>query len=327
MRIAPALNWVGTPVPTTGRAYPCYEQAVIDIVANRMAAFHETIIPNDAQTAIVAKVLGLMKRAKLQPVGCPKQGARLAQLSQAGKTTITRMIIDAAKQRDVQAGNPSNPYRVLYLELKGASTLKMIIASILKMLGDPHSDKGNFDELLERMIRLVRERDTELLIIDEVQVLDGKTINKSDITDELRALLNMGIVPIFFVGDERAKTFFEKNGKLAARLGAPLELNPMLPKTNAVVAKEFCVKLDHALVASGCLDMLSNLGSTAILNPLLKASGGFIGRICRIVETALEHALMREADYIEPYDFHVAVETYAIPTGFCKTNPFNKREK
>jgi len=327
MNATPNISWNGVPVPRTGHAFPQTDDAAITRTQNAMASFSTICVPNQMQERIAGSILTLTASSAKQAPGTPKKGARLSQLSQAGKTTITKMIMQRIHEANVAAGIEPNPHRVLYVELKGSTTLNMIIVRLLKMLGDPHSEKGNFEDRMDRLAVLVRHKGVELLIIDEVQVLEKTTVNRTAITDELRGFLNAGLFPIFFIGDERSAEFFKDNEKLSARLGMPLELNPIQKRADATFAKTFCTKLDLALVNKGCVTTQSQLGSTAILNPLLEASGGHIGRICRIVENALEHAVSRDADFVEPYDLWLTVEAYAIPNGFCNKNPFDRQEK
>jgi len=322
MKAAPSFSWQGAPVPQTGHALPQTDPETNERAGAVMSKFSKIVVPNPLQDNIVSPVLTLVQSSRLQPVGIPKRGARLSQLSQVGKSKTTEMILEKMREEAFRAGKPYNPHAVLYVELKGSSTIKMILVRLLRELGDPHPDKGNFEDLMERLRRLVIARQVELLIIDEVQVLAKKSTNQIIITDELRGFLNAGLFPIFFIGDERSKEFFESNEKLAARLGSPLELNPIQKISQSRMAKEFCFRFDVALVEKGCMPQLSNLSSAAILNPLIDASGGHIGRISRIIENALEHAVRRHAEFIEPYDLYTTVETYSLPMRYSRTNPF-----
>jgi hypothetical protein len=49
-----------------------------------------------------------------------------------------------------------------------------------------------------------------------------------------------------------------------------------------------------------------------------------MGLSARILQNSLETAIRRNADRIETYDVSKAIDTWAIPGGFCKTNPFTK---
>ena len=147
-----------------------------------------------------------------------------------------------------------------------------------------------------------------------------------DITDELKLFLDAGIVPVVFAGNEESRAFFVKNDQLSARLGAPLELSPLRggQAHDRTLFKTICRNLDHAMKAAKVVRNLSGLDGAAALKGLLAASGGHVGRVCRIVEVAVEHAALRDADQVELYDLSHAVETFAIPQRYTLENPFAK---
>ncbi|RZK03394.1 MAG: ATP-binding protein [Novosphingobium sp.] len=319
-------SWTGVPVPFTGRAAPETSEEAIARATFSTEAFRRIYVDNDVQDAIVASILILMRSCRGLR-GVPLPGRRLSQISQAGKSKIVQALRTRLAALAREHGLEPNPHQVLYLELKGSMTLRMIWTRLLRQLGDPHFNDGNTEDLLQRLAEFVQLRGVEVLVIDEVQVLKGKTVNKVEITDELRGLLNDGIVPVVFIGDERSKQFFEDNEKLAGRLGRPLELLPLDLTTQAKVAKDFCASLDDAMVAAGCTRKSSNLATNAVLNPLLRSSGQHLGRICRIVEAALEHAVQRDADFVEPFDLWHAVETFAIRADYTKKNHFVRKPR
>ncbi|QCB43335.1 hypothetical protein E5673_14785 [Sphingomonas sp. PAMC26645] len=138
--------------------------------------------------------------------------------------------------------------------------------------------------------------------------------------------LDAGIVPIVFAGNEKSKHFFEKNEQLCARLGRPLELTPLTrtEPRDRTLFKTFCRDLDAALVNNGVVRSISGLSDTVPLSGLMAASGGRVGRVVRIVEAAMEHAVSRDADRVELYDLSHAVQTFAMPQRYINKNPFAK---
>ena len=309
--------------PLTGRVTPQYDDAGIARAAAALVVFGTIHVPYPPQQAIAGRIEVLRQRS-LGRRGQPLPGLRLSQLSQAGKTRTFTEYRRQLMSRTLLATGARNPYQVLYLGLEVRVTVKMMCCQILRMLGDPHWDKGNTDEIKQRTREFMHARGVELLFVDEIQHLARESTDRTDVTDELKRFLDMGIVPVVFAGNEESRAFFERNSQLASRLGPPLELSPVdAGETAQLVAfKQFCADLDAAMVSAHAIGASSKLNEPTQLNGLLVASGGHIGRVCRIVEAALEHAVLREADFIELFDLSYAVETFAIPQEYTATNPF-----
>lgn len=313
----------GSPVPQTGHASAQYDMAATLREVTAMKAFKAIVVPHAPQEAVMARIEALRLRT-VGTRGAPLPGLRLSERPQAGKSkTLERYRLDLA-ERMVAEGSEPNPYQILYLNLRTRVTVKMVCQQLLRLLGDPHSDQGNTDQVLQRASEFMAHRGVELLIVDEVQHLSNARNDSNEVTDELKNFLDEGIVPLVLAGNLDSKKFFERNDQLASRLGAPLELSPLDPKMSgqAKLFKAFCINLDNALHASGAVRQLSGFGQSEIVGGLLKASDGHVGRVCRVVEAALEHAVRRDADYIEVYDLSFAARSFAVPQGYVFSDPF-----
>ena len=130
------------------------------------------------------------------------------------------------------------------------------------------------------------------------------------------------------VGNHESRDFFQKNTELAARLGTPLELKE-LEKGSPSGRKmfvQFCERYDEALVARGVTAIPSKLNSAAILEGLLKVSGGHIGRVARLLQEAAPAAAWRGAASIELYDLSNATRQYAMVNKWVDWDPFSHIE-
>lgn len=310
-------------LPTTGSAYPQYDHAgtLREDAARR--AFRGIYIPYEKQSAIMQRIEAL-RLSTTGIRGVPLPGLRLSQVSQAGKTKAFERYKSDLKARMLAEGRPENPHQVIYIGLKRRITVKMLYQRICKELGDNHPEVGNLEVLTQRAEEFLAARQVEFLIVDEVQHLANKRTDSADVTDELKSFLDAGLVPVVLAGNEESKTFFEENDQLAARLGVPLELSPLdvTTKSEAVLFKTFCVRLDEALVEAGAVKRLSNFGAAATVQALLRSSGGHVGRVCRVVGAALDHSARRDAEFVEVYDLAHAVRHLAIPSGWVRDNPF-----
>jgi hypothetical protein len=159
---------------------------------------------------------------------------------------------------------------------------------------------------------------TELLLIDEVQQLMGRSKSRSDVADQFKNLLNLGICPIVFVGDETSTRLFEDNIQLANRTGVPLRLDPIRAeqKGRHPEFKSFCVRLEKQMIANGAIATSGWLSDPLGINHLRKWSAGHLGRVSRIIMEALQHSALRNARTIEKQDVDYAVKHFAMPRGY-----------
>lgn len=285
-------------------------------------------IEHAPQRAVIDELLRYRNDTR-DRLGRPLSGRRLSQYSQAGKSrTMARLKTEMAKERE-ELGLDPNPYQVVIVELDRRMTLKGFYQEVLRNMGDQFWNENVSAKVLENRISdFVRRLGVELLIADEVQHLKRKATDAGEVTDRLKVFLDRGIVPLVLVGDEDSIPFFRANGKLAARLGRPLELAPLDPKLSkgdARLFKKFCVGIDALLVSSGVFLLTSNLAEHATLDALLAVSGGHVGRVSRLVGIAASDAACRGADRVEAYDLSRATREFAIGAGWITEDPFSRK--
>jgi hypothetical protein len=310
-------------LPTTGRALPQYDPAGTARETAAKTFMRDLCLPHPKQSAIMERIEAL-RLSTLGVRGVSLPGLRLSQVSQAGKTKTLERYMSDLRARTQAHGGRLNPHQVVYLGLKRRITVKMLYQRLLTTLGDPHPDKGNLEILVQRAEEFLLKSGVELLIVDEVQHLANSRADSNQVTDELKSFLDQGLVPVVFAGNEDSRGFFEENIQLTARLGAPLELTPtdVSEAAEARMFKTFCKQLDEAIANSGVVARAAGFEHKEILGALLTASSGHIGRVCRIVGAALEHAARRDAEFIETYDLAYAVDHLAVPARWTARNPF-----
>ena len=310
------------PFPATGSATPDFGANHARIAAAN-AFMLDLYVSSPAQEALIDKAQTL-RTSCLGRRGRPLPGRMLLQESQAGKSSIPRELRRRLAAEDVVAGREVNPHRVLHVELKLRVTVKMLYQRILHALGDPESHgRYNLETLMQRCAEFFALRGTELVFVDEVQYIAKTSRDSLEVADELKGFLDQGLVPVIFMGDLTAKKLLGENQRLTGRLGAPLELPPadkrILAERRAY--RTFVDDLDRAVSAgTGC--GLARLKERDVLSRLHRASGGHLGRTCRIVEAALEFACARGAERIEVFDLSYAVDHLAMPARWTDANPF-----
>lgn len=295
-----------------------------------LAACLATWVKHDHQEIVIAQIrayLGSWAMA-LDKESCG--GRRLSQYSQAGKSSTMRRLRKVLAQARQAGGMVPNEYQVVIVTLKKRLTLKGLYRLILKALGDPHYDQERvgMDTLLKRIEEMSVRLGMDLLVIDEVQHLDNETRDATEVLDQLKTFVDEALFPIVFVGDEDSQNFFERNGKLAARLGDPLELRPLQPLSNeddALAFRKFCHNFDKALVGKKAIGKLAGLADPSLLDGLILASGGHVGRVARILQIAVPHAVWRGAETVEAYDLSHAVRSYAMKNSWIDYDPYSTR--
>jgi len=292
-------------------------------IAKKIALFKQIYIPYPPHTELHERCRYLVELGRATR-GRPQNGLRCLAPSGSGKTTaITEFV------RQYHAANPRTLERVpiVSVALERAATPKRLMSSILDYFDDSHSSYGTEQNLKTRVKTCFERFQTDLLTIDEIQHLNYRNSERSDVTDSLKRWLDDGVVPILFLGTEVAEQLFTRNVQLGGRLLPPCDFKPLdfRNPTDRGLLAGYATLLDQAMVAKGILSETSGLNDPWILTCFHVVADGVIGRVSKLVEAALPIALSRGAARVEPYDLALAVDRWAIPNGLAKSNPFLKK--
>jgi len=324
--------------PLTGLRHPDYADDVAQARAERArSAFNSVWVDYGPQSSIINRLV-LFHRQTREISGGAYPGRRLCEATHAGKSSTLEKFRQRLMDAEVAEGRVPNPYQVLIVGLDERNNLKGVYQDILIALGDPNFGDGKEKELRERIRTFFRRFGVELLVIDEVQHLRGVADDnvrsgrarsvadhRADVSDALKRFLDLGIVPVIFVGDHTSESFFQFRPQLAARCGTPLDLAPVLqgsPAERTQDFRNFCRSFDAALFDANAIRMTAGLDGKATLDRLLAVSSGHIGRVARLLGEATEHAACRNAVTIEAWDLLVATRDYAMRVGWIDWNPF-----
>jgi hypothetical protein len=293
-------------------------------IAMKIARFQQIYIPYPPHTEFQKRAYYLVELGRATR-GHHQKGMRVLGPSGSGKSTAADELV-----RQIHARTPRTPDHVpvVLVPLERAATPKRLMISILNYFGDPFASYGTEQALKMRVKACFKRFGTVLLIIDEIQHLNYRNSERSDVTDSLKRLLDDGVVPIIFLGTEEANDLFTRNVQLGGRLMAPCDFKPLdlRSKADRALLANYAMLLDQALVQCGIVEELSGLDDEWVLSCLHAVSSGVIGRVSRLIGAALEIALPRGASRVERYDLALAVDRWAIPNGITKSNPFLKEE-
>ncbi len=291
-------------------------------IATKIARFQQIYIPYPLHLDFQKRAHYLVELGRATR-GLPQKGMRVLGPSGSGKSTAGDELV-----RQIHAKTPRTPDRVpvVLVPMERAATPKRLMVSILNYFGDPYASQGTEHALKMRAKACFERFQTDLLIIDEIQHLNYRNSERSDVTDSLKRLLDDGVVPIIFLGTEEADDLFTRNVQLGGRLVAPCDFKPLdfRSKSDRALLAGYATLLDRAMVDRGILQEGSGLDDAWTLGCLHAVTDGVIGRVSRLVGAALEVALPRGASRIERYDLALAVDRWAIPNGITKSNPFLK---
>lgn len=293
-----------------------------DQVTRLIAVFESIYIPYPPHKQLQERCAYLIE-LRHATLGRPQKGVRALAPTGSGKTTA---VLEFIRQYEARYPRTEDYVPIVHVPLERATTPKKLMMSILDYFGDRYSSHGNEQTLKRRVIACFQRFGTELLIIDEVQHLNARRSDHGDVTDSLKRFLDDGIVPIMFLGTDEAHDLFTRNLQLSGRLLASGDLTPLSlssPHDRGLLTG-YVTKLDQAIVEKGIMSSLAGLDDPRLRGGLHAVSDGVVGRISRLIEAALEIALHRDAERIELYDLALAVDRWAIPNGFIKTNPFRE---
>ena len=289
-------------------------------IAEKIAAFKEVFIPYPKHMELHVQLDYLQKLGR-RTIGRPQMGLRVLAPSGSGKSTAALAYI-AAVERNRPRTDTFVP--VVKVDLERGSTPKKLMMSILIAFGDLHAGHGNELALKRRVFACVERFKTELLFVDESQHLNYRSGVKNDVTDTLKGMLDAGLIPMVFLGTEEATPMFVRNLQLNGRLLPPCDLHPLnarRPEDQNLFAT-FVTKLEQIVVERSVLPERSTLATDDMLPGLFEVSDGVIGRVCRLFEAALVHALRRGAHKLERIDIFWATEHWAMEQAFIDRNPF-----
>lgn len=289
-------------------------------LTSKIASFQQIYIPYPPHIEFHERCKYLVELGRATR-GRPQKGMRALAPSGSGKTAAAEAFV-----RKVHTKTPRTAEHVpiVFVAMERTATPKRLMTSVLEYFGDPFSSRGTEQALKSRVKACFERFRTDLLIVDEIQHLNYRNSERSDVTDSLKRLLDDGVVPIVFLGTEDANGLFTKNVQLAGRLISPSDFKRLdiLDPADRALLGGYAAMLDQEMVRRKILPATSNLQDPWVLIRLNAVADGVVGRVSRLLEVALEIALRRGASRIERYDLAFAVDRWAIPNGLTKTNPF-----
>lgn len=275
-----------------------YDMARIQWIATRYW------VPNLRTRELMSSVrLALAAR---DPLVVGERGICLYGPSHAGKTTALMKVATAVEK---QAARKDADYRehghvpVVWLDIPPNATPKAIGSSILRFFGVPYNARESQDDVLSRAISLTALAKTDLIIIDEVQMLRLEGRSGDAAVNALKALMNGTPATCLFSGVDLRKRLNSQAAQQILRRCEEIEIAPMRASVDEERA-DFGELVGQFSKELRLLDQADDylLPHTDLL---LRLSGGLMGPLRHIISGATSRAIMNKGDAHAPEAFGV----------------------
>lgn len=209
---------------------------------------------------------------------------------------------------------------ILYVRTPAEATVKGVAEAMLRAYGDPAPSSGTAQSMSQRILDWHHKLGVELVVLDDFQHLVEEKSEKVlyQTADWVKILLNSGVAFVL-AGIERAERVMAENEQLLLRCESITRLKPFGFTTVAQqrAFTNLLVSFENILPLEGS----SNLADPDLAFRIHQATGGFVGRISKLLDAACQIAMERGQASL---DKKVLDQAYrrASRTGGSKDNPF-----
>lgn len=239
-----------------------------------------------------------------------------------GKSTLVMAYASSFPVVETQEGRR---IPVLYMEVPSPVGIRDFASAALKRIGDPAFDKGTRAALSLRLIGLIRDCRTELVILDDFHHLIDKRTNHilHEVSEWLKYLIKETGVPFMVVGIEgRVEIILRANSQLSRLFAARETLEPFAwDTTKPETLQEFSCFVSYAEKAME-KPLSSELPRMDLLYRIHYATDGVVGNVMNLVRVANELAEMRGHKTIELAMLSLAYEKRLQKHLSNRINPF-----
>ncbi len=147
-----------------------------------------------------------------------------------GKTTTCNAILSKFKNSFENRGDREvTVIPAFYSSVPNPVTIKGVAFSMLKSLGAPAPNRGTAIDLTYRLGRLLKECETQVILLDEFHHLLKKDLGKSnDVKEWLKSMINEYKVPVVLVGTPECSDIIDCDTQLARRFKYRAELKNLV---------------------------------------------------------------------------------------------------
>lgn len=267
----------------------------------------------------------------------PRHGIFIGD-SGCGKTTL-RDVFTAGlptQHDEFQLGLRAN-IPVLVVSLPSKITPKSMVCQMLRALGDRSSLHGTYFELMERLCRLIKDCNVQLVWIDEFQHLlslgrggsRGASGRLREAQDSIKSLINNTHVSFILMGMPEIDALIEKEDQISRRFThlhvmAPFQIPSDHDNDLVNFVNDLLIGAVQQLPYFSSADYLTQ--GSAHAERMFIASRGVPSRLKDLVKNAALEAYRRNSRTIEWIDFATVVQELAVSQRM-RAEAFERRAK
>ena len=250
-----------------------------------------------------------------------------------GKTTACEAILSKRKRKFIKKnGKEIIQVPAFYCLVPSPVTTKGVAASMLKAIGDPTPTKGISLDLTNRLGKLLKECETEVIILDELQHLlmkAGVSIENS-VNDWLKTLINDYKVPVIAVGTPDCRSVINSCGQLARRFTRQCELKNLdfgVDPTGEY--RQFIIEIGDIFIEELKFESFPDFQSRDNALAVYISTGGNPADTMQLFKAATLNALSSKRENVELKDFENALDSLTLPSFLIghTGNPFRYSPK
>lgn len=243
--------------------------------------------------------------------------------SRTGKSRVLEFVEKRHPKKRFDDG-----LRVPILKVKTPSnpTTKGLAEVMLRAIGDPNPGKGTETNMTDRLITLLDEAETKMLMVDEFQHFYDKKSHKvmHHVADWLKLMVDESQVALVVSGLASCQAVLNQNEQLAGRFLSPIRM-PRFNWLNENDRNEFTAILGAFQEGLEKFDM-PDLSNDEMAFRFYCASGGLIGYVAKILRQSVWNAIDDQNTSISMKDLSRAhkMSVYSDEKAHDLPLPFNR---
>lgn len=221
--------------------------------------------------------------------------------SRTGKSTVAEMFAEEHKSFRTDDVLVSE---VIYVQVPSKPTIKGLASEILSALEDPLADKGTEQEKTRRILRLIKQCKTRMLMLDEFHHFVDKSSRYAvihDVADWLKCLINKSSIVTVIIGLPYGQNVLVQNEQLRGRFKSPM-IMPRFDWNDDNLRNDFMDML------GGFTDMMREVfdvpdfHNEALAYRFYLATGGLIGYVFNLLQQTALDVIRRDSNVITMSD-------------------------
>lgn len=283
-------------------------------------AVDSILIPHTSFNMATQKIMQCFRVAEntLEPICLALIGE-----SRAGKTRVLEHIEGKYPKSRTEDGMH---IPVLRLTTPARPTIKGFAEEILSALGDPTPGKGTVSNMTNRIVKLVRDVETRMIMVDEFQHFYDKEQHRvmHHVADWFKVLVDRCKVALVVSGLPSSQFVLNLNEQLAGRFMSPIRI-PRFDWKDDELREEFIGILEafDSGLKQFCFPVLD---SDEMSFRFYCATGGLIGYLAKILRQAVWNSLDNDMNQITLDDLAIAYQesVYKDEKDMGLPNPFDR---